>query len=84
MALRGVKIMPRKRGRITRASYYKHGVTEKQYNVRQEALRRMEKRTRTISAEQMYREKECYPEYVYWKLQLEGSMKRIREFLCRG
>lgn len=65
---------------------YKHEkryLTQKQHNLRKEELRRMGKRARTISKRQAREEKACYPEYVYWKMELEATMKRLRHFICR-
>lgn len=64
-------------------SFYKNYMTEDQFNRRKEFLRRMNKRIRTIGRKQSRAEKECYAEYVYWKGELEATMKRMRQFICR-
>lgn len=64
-----------------RKNYYKHHMTETQYKKYTEALRRLETRAKTITRKQSHAEKQCYPEYVYWKMELEKSMRRMRMFI---
>lgn len=64
-------------------SFYKNFMTNEQFKRRKELLRRMNKRIRTIGRKQSRAEKECYPEYLYWKGELEKTMARMREFMCR-
>lgn len=65
---------------------YKHEkgyLTQKQHNLRQEELRRMEKRASSISRRQARIEKQCYADYVFWKMQLEKTMNRLGMFIFR-
>lgn len=71
---------------MTEKQYRKYIV--RAYRVRKRSRKkedklRQEVRKVTLTRKQYHAEKQCYAEYVYWKMELEATMRRMREFIYR-